>query len=662
MAESIRLRPYLVNGLRPHADVPRGAPYMDTFTNLMACERAAKQLPSPTWPAGFPTVSSGWPRAETFVSERAALAVVDNVFYSLNRSALTSSALTIYEANQIASVIANGTFASATGWTEASADIEITGGEAVFTNTTSDTLKQAKAAMTTAWTSGRIYEVSFDVTVSAGSLSVGTNTDASQETSTIDSTGSYTVLVTADAHADGLVFTGAGFTGTLDNVVAVERHTVSGSNLWNFAAFQDAWFATNTSSFVYNAPSTTDNKIVGADSTDTFSCNDVANWNDRLVLAGCSGARFSTSSWTRFYTKWLNRNKRNVVTSEDDTFDTSWLIIGPPVGGDSGIPNGSLLALLGLPSDTAYTTVFESKVLTDAETGLIDLFPCRHVGAILRTKVFGNDLIVYGTEGVSRIRQTEAGPVEEQLSPIGLWARGAVGGSESEHLMVGADDNMYMCGGGAMRYARDGVYAPEQVGRDFYRLGYAEYAGTINSGTPTDFAVVCYDPTEQRYWWAHSNEGFLLTKTGLCRSLGVLPSTILRLPGSTALLGAAIVSTTGSSHAVTLQTVPFDMGRRDPFIVKEVDLTTTDTAASESDRWTVTPIAKLQKQNAMTTSFPGVVADIRGRASVEMLGVEQAVKMTAVDRTRVDLDDGVIYVADPGTTPSLRKWLIASSL
>ena len=81
------------------------------------------------------------------------------------------------------------------------------------------TLKQAKADMGTAWTSGVIYEVIFTISgYSAGTLQVGTNTLPSQKAVAVAANGTYTVKVTADGHADGLVFTGDGFTGVIDTV------------------------------------------------------------------------------------------------------------------------------------------------------------------------------------------------------------------------------------------------------------------------------------------------------------------------------------------------------------------------------------------------------------------------------------------------------------
>jgi len=645
---------YLIRGLRPHADIPRNAKYMERFTNLMACERRAKQLPAFTWPAGFPTPGPSWPPAEAHFDERVALSVVEQEFYTLNPSALTSSQIEVYQATGGTSVLANGNFASDTLW-DKGAGWSIAAGVATAA-TASSALKQLKADMSTPWTSAIVYEVTFTITRSAGSLTIGTNTNANQGATYADS-GTYTALVTADAHADGLVFTGTGFSGTIDNVSATATYTVQGTGSWHMAAFLDMWLATNGSSIVYKLPSSPDNKVVGYHG---ITCNSLCNWDNRLVFAGlASASHFSSASWTRFFNLWQIRDK-NVVTSEDDVFDKSWLLIGPRVGGDPGIPMAALMALLGAPSDTVYTTVYESKVLEWAEQGEIDLFPCRFTGEILCVREYEGDLIVFGVDGVSRVRRTEAGLYEERIGPVGIWGRASVGGTSRELACVGKDGNIYMTGEAAMRYANEGVYAPERVGTQFFRLGFAEFIATLNNGTRSDFLMVLFDPTEHRYWFSAGDGSYLLSKTGLSHSLGIIPSAALRFPGSAALIGTAKTDISGAL-AVVLRTVAFDLGRRDPFNVGRIDLTTTDTASSEADRWKARAKAKLRKQDAMRT-FPDITADVRGVATVDLIGIEHQYEFRAADRTKVDLDGAIAWIDPPGKNPSMRKWLTVEGL
>lgn len=119
-------------------------------------------------------------------------------------------------------VISNGTFTTTADWTEASANVAITGGRAVFTaaNGSGDKLNQATADMATAWTNNKVYMVTITMSnISSGSLTIGTNGNTAQ--GTISSNGTYNFLITADNHADGLIFTPVSFTGNLDNVSAI---------------------------------------------------------------------------------------------------------------------------------------------------------------------------------------------------------------------------------------------------------------------------------------------------------------------------------------------------------------------------------------------------------------------------------------------------------
>lgn len=119
-----------------------------------------------------------------------------------------------------ATILSNGTFTgNANDWTLGAGWAYET--NTVVATTASATLRQALADMTSSWLDGHVYEVSFTITGhDAGSMTVGTNADPAQGGLVVDDDGTYTVLVTADDHADGLVFTPTGFTGVIDGVTA----------------------------------------------------------------------------------------------------------------------------------------------------------------------------------------------------------------------------------------------------------------------------------------------------------------------------------------------------------------------------------------------------------------------------------------------------------
>jgi hypothetical protein len=164
---------------------------------------------------------SGWGTPDTFLLY---------TFTTINTLAASTSAIANifpgavhavkFQAQSAATtVLSNGTFTgNATGWTAGSGWSY--GTNNVAATTASSTFKQAKASMGTPWTDGLVYEVGFTISsYSAGSLKIGTNTTPAQYTISAD--GTYTgKLITADAHSDGLVFTGVGFTGVIDSVTA----------------------------------------------------------------------------------------------------------------------------------------------------------------------------------------------------------------------------------------------------------------------------------------------------------------------------------------------------------------------------------------------------------------------------------------------------------
>jgi hypothetical protein len=109
-------------------------------------------------------------------------------------------------------LVTNGDFASATGWT-AGANWAIAAGVATATVASSDLSRPVTLEP------GEMYRVVFTVTRSVGSVLFKTNAGTFTEASAaVSVSGTYSRLFRAQAGATSLVFTGTGFTGTIDNV------------------------------------------------------------------------------------------------------------------------------------------------------------------------------------------------------------------------------------------------------------------------------------------------------------------------------------------------------------------------------------------------------------------------------------------------------------
>lgn len=127
-----------------------------------------------------------------------------------------------------ANMPSNGTFTgNATGWTLGSGWAY--GTNAVSGTTASTALSQLSATMNANIRSGRSYSLTFTVSSrSAGSVtpSIGSVTGTARSAD-----GTYTETIVAAANNAALSITGAGFTGTIDNVILVE--VSPGTNQWS---------------------------------------------------------------------------------------------------------------------------------------------------------------------------------------------------------------------------------------------------------------------------------------------------------------------------------------------------------------------------------------------------------------------------------------------
>lgn len=162
-------------------------------------------------------------------------------------------AIYVWVDSGLQNTVTNGTFATDTAWTKGTG-WTIGGGVATASGAISTAIEQTAAVTLVA---GQTYVVTYTITASAGTLtpSVGGRNGTARNTS-----GTYTEQIVAGS-TQAIAFTGAGFTGTLDNVtvaVAVSNgyqimpptsYTINGSSLtFNVAP------ATGTNNILVSAP------------------------------------------------------------------------------------------------------------------------------------------------------------------------------------------------------------------------------------------------------------------------------------------------------------------------------------------------------------------------------------------------------------------------
>lgn len=381
----------------------------------------------------------------------------------------------------------------------------------------------------------------------------------------------------------------------------------SGNATWEMASFEeDIWFLANGNYMVYKIPSNLDGE---ADVVDGWRPRTVANFNGRLVIGGIGGT--IPSKLTGFFNEWKEMDHAGVRTiGENTSLDSSWLVYSDFGGTARDVPFFDFMSMLDEYGGNTLSTDQKTDmnvVIRDAiESGAIGFFPVKNKGTVYSIRPIGDLLMVYSSRGVSRIRMTENGFIEDQVSEVGVGYRNSVGGDLKEHIYVDEASNLN-------RVDQNG---------NVERLGYSEYL-TPASGSGL---LISLDPLERFYSISDGTYGFMLTRTGLCKTPCMMPTSLWR-DGS---LYGPTIETTGTS--ATIETDIFDGGFRGVHEVVHVRVASTDTTG-----WTVTVKWRLNKNDSFT-SESAVTFDDRGDARVKVSGIEFKLLLTAPNRALADLE------------------------
>lgn len=615
------------NGLRPDAKTNRNTQWLTQCSGLVPTEWGLKQLPSFSYPISSPTLASllAWPHPQLLRADKVQLLLGATAIYTVT-DAWVASALTVYDAhtpavsrairsgggvwhlaafqdmwfltNGIAMIylipstsgavaaiidanttsISNGTFTgNATGWTLGSGwaygtnNLAATAADA----TSAEQLAADQVAVPDKILSGIQYTVTFTVSgYSAGTVTPLLGTQAGTARS---ADGTYTENIIANGTTFALLGgTGAAaFTGVIDTVSVVR--------------------------------------------TSTFVAKALANHDNRLVLGGLSGAYFSHTNFTaKIYDAWRNTTPDEVVVTDTDAFDTGWILYSAQAGGDNDIPFATFLAALNLPSTTTFTK-FEEIIIGAIESGEMGMLPLRRAGDIYALKQLGGDLVAYGKNSISVLRFGELpyrggsklGYREQVIAEWGVASRGAVAGSNDEHVFVSKQGDMW-------RLSDKGLE----------RLGYDEFVGALTLAS----IVMAHDPFENYYWISDGTNGYCYTRTGLGKCSDIMPSSVLRADDTNGLVGTGIIASPVTG--VTVETELLDGGVRTAWEVGYIDISTTDT---DTTGWQEATRYRLNKGDALTTKSAETFDD-RGRLRAKTPGIEFAFRLTATDRTKVDLE------------------------
>lgn len=547
---NIELRECFGNGLRPRLDMARDPRYVREMLNLMPLGPVgARTLQQVTYPLSSPSLSMSWPLPQTLLSEKKLVYFGGSALYTVVLSSLSATARDIFDGNQ---VILNGRFDDSSSWT-LGAGWSIGSGVATATGAISTDLSQAGVLDGTS-----TYLITFTVTRSAGSITPTFGTQAGTARST-----SATFTEEVVSNGTGFKFATSGFTGTVDNVTILKKVTLSSTTPWHFEAFQDrVWFATDGSTFLYSLPS---NPVDG--SARDVICQGaglspaaVGKHDNALILGGLSGSKIALSRVTALFSHWRAKNKQNVTTTEDDTLDASYIMYSEPGGLANDLPFEVFLAALVLP-DTYTADLYQGLIYSAVEEGGMGFYRPRFAGDVKQVMQLGDELVVYGTSGVTRLRRTNEGYVENHLLDQdipGVPCRTAVTGDGKEHFVLSNQNGLFRL--------RPGQPAE-----------YLDYAEHLDNLTLTS-VVATWDSLRRYAHFCDGVTGYIYTGFGLGQTDAVMPSSLFRLSNTDSLYGTAITESDPQISRIVGPIV--SMPNRQTFEVSDMDIMCRETTAA----------------------------------------------------------------------------------
>jgi hypothetical protein len=598
---SMTLKECWGNGLRPKSDMGRDERYCRVFQNMLPLgPRGARKLRNPTYPLSSPSQSVTWPFPQILRDEKSVLyfgsaTTVSNVPYDSSYP-WTASALSIYSGEEL---VVNGRFDTDTDWTKGSG-WSITGGVASATTASSDL---AQAAILT---NGVTYRISYLITArSAGTLTPKFGSTAG---TTRNAAGLYTEEVTSNG--TDFSFTGSGFTGTVDVVSIRPVATLSGTEQWRLASFQQSWFASNGTDLIYRIPGNMNNGTTPyVHHAKNLTVAAVGKHNNSLVLGGMGGSRVAATAMTNLFAHWKSVQKQNVTLSKFDSLDSEYILYSEPGGAENDIPFQVFMAAIGLPG-SYEEGFFQGIAYSRVEDGLIGFYRCKECGPIRHLQQLGGNLVAYGKNGISLLTRTEVGYDEQLISNTGIPSRTVVAGDEQEHMFVNNKKEL-------MKLTAKGLE----------RLDYNEYIGAM---TQTSI-IATFDPIRRYYYFCDNTDGYCYTGFGLGQCLNIRPLSLLRLADDDDLLGT--FGTTSNTEAILVGPI-VSLPNNQTFEISSMDVTAIE---ADSTSWTATADWRVRQSDQFRRPTAVDVTD-RGRTWVKKTGKDFRPYLKAAVYTDVDLD------------------------
>ena len=281
-------------------------------------------------------------------------------------------------------------------------------------------------------------------------------------------------------------------TFTLSNITLYDINNktnainVTPGGQWHLIDLQNTFLITNKNSTIFK---------LGGDSK--FYVNNYTTVNTgisdggRSLLGGFNKDNFWNPTWKEFWKTWSTKHDYGLTL--DYGLDQSFIMWSTVGGGDVF----HLFYPEVFDSITGYDST-DPYIFTLYKRGDIGFIPMTWRGTILQMLHLNDTIAVYGDNGISLLKHfNDPAPTygERVVSNIGINNRGAVAGSDSEHIFI--DKNGYL-------------YTLNNQG--VTQLGYEEFFSPM---VAKGDIFITYNYQEEEFYITNDEKCYLLNKNGL---------------------------------------------------------------------------------------------------------------------------------------------------
>jgi hypothetical protein len=404
--------------------------------------------------------------------------------------------------------------------------------------------------------------------------------------------------------------------------------SVTEGGVWHHADMGGSWYLFNGNCTVF---------VTGIDSlipqaakywiNDSVTIKTGCKHQNRVVIGGL-GSNIFSEHMSNIFRKIQMHAADDWITSFDD-IGQNYILWGSVGGGD--FP-------LWLFMPTQYPAPFKptyEKFIERLKRNQFGWAPCTFRGTVQVVKSLGRHLIAYGTDGVTAFTHISGegdvpatyganSPALPIMSGLGIYDRGAVAGNDQIHYWIDPTGKMWSL----------------NANLELEERGYEEYFSEATERGET--FVGTYDPIEGDFYFSTEERGFLLTASGLSRSL-------YRFPNFTSWGGKryAVEKADGnlSGKYAVLETNAFDLRDRSRKTITAVNL---------GYRGGGTVEVALRYKNSASGSWNmthWVPVSPEGNAAIRVQALEHRVMVRASDPTTFELE----YIT-PKVQRDDRRW------